>query len=316
MKGESDLKTLSSLLLRCKQGVLSGDIPVIIPLGQARPRPPEFGQFHLHTELFFQVSGATLFQFPSSEYLLKPNEVLLVPPLVTHFEKVRGSDEEFQNLVAYAGKRSCSVHIAKAGLDKRPTIEFIQRRNPPYSGHIAEYLADAIVLQEDLHTVTEEGIADEPIRLLVTTALAHFLFALQINTESIPPTPLYPWQEGMGGSLLVHEARERILAAYSDRALSVQLLAEWLNCSANYLSHSYKAQTGESLTTFINRVRLERAAELLNDTGLSVKEISWACGFSEESYFIKKFSTYFGLTPGHYRRTGRDLLPSPGRLSR
>ncbi|WP_304222486.1 AraC family transcriptional regulator [Gracilinema caldarium] len=234
---------------------------------------------------------------------------------MTHFEKVRGPDDEFQNLVAYAGKRSCSVHIAKAGLDKRPAIEFIQRRNPSYAGHIAEYLSDATVLQEDLYPVTVEQDAAEPIRLLVATALAHFLLALQIRTESIPPSVSSPWQEESGGSSLVHEARERVLAAYSDRALSVQLLAEWLRCSADYLSHIYKTQTGESLTAFINRVRLERAAELLNETGLSVKEISWACGFSEESYFIKKFSTYFGLTPSQYRRTGRDLLPSPGSFS-
>lgn len=310
MKGNPNLILLESLLSRCRDGVLSREIPVIIPLGQARPRPPEFGQFHLQTELFYQVSGSTCFQFPTSEYILGPNRVLLVPPLVTHYEKVRGPDAEFQNLVAYAGKRSCSVHLAKAGLDKRPTIAFIQRRSPPYTGHMAEYLADAIALQEEFHENDKESPIDEPVRLLVAASLSHFLLALRIDGAPIHSAVSAPWQEGGGGSSLVHEARERVLAALSDKTLSVQLLAEWLSCSADYLSHRYKAETGEGLTIFISRTRLERAAELLNDTTLSVKEISWACGFAEESYFIRKFNDFFGCTPGQYRRTNRDLLPS------
>jgi AraC-like DNA-binding protein len=318
MKVDSNSKEIKALLIQCKDGVLSGKIPVYIPLGQARPRPPEFGQFHLQAELFYQISGETYFQFPASEYTLKPNHVLIVPPLVTHFEKVQGNPSSFKNLVAYAGKRYCSVHLAHAGQDKRPTISYIQRRNPSYASHISQYLADATILYETLYKSDYEQRIYETVRLLLATALSHFLLALDTSDpqNSLPSmTNSDPWQEVHYASHLVYEARERVLAAFSDKALSVQLLAEWIGCSADYLSHRYKAETGESLTTYINRIRLERAAELLNESPLSVKEISWACGFSDESYFIRKFSAAFGMTPNLYRRKDRELLPASARRS-
>lgn len=308
------LESLKSQLSCCKAGVLSGDVPVYIPLGQARPRPPQFGQFHLQTELFYQISGETYFQFPTSDYILKPHHVLLVPPLVTHYEKVQGTQGSFQNLVAYASRKSCSVHFAKAGQDSRPAISYIQRRNPPFASHISEYLSDAVFMQESFHDCTGLSSLSESVQLLVSAALSHFLLALEYpesQKQSASSPRSDPWQEVSRGSVLVHEARERVLAAFSDKALSVQLIAEWLGCSADYLSHRFKSETTESLSTYINRIRVERAAELLNKTNLSVKEISWACGFAEESYFIKKFNETFGITPGLYRRTDRELLPAP-----
>ena len=125
MKGNPNLILLESLLSRCRDGVLSREIPVIIPLGQARPRPPEFGQFHLQTELFYQVSGSTCFQFPTSEYILGPNRVLLVPPLVTHYEKVRGPDAEFQNLAFFEVSRRRALEI------ESPQADVLENPQPP-----------------------------------------------------------------------------------------------------------------------------------------------------------------------------------------
>lgn len=96
-------------------------------------------------------------------------------------------------------------------------------------------------------------------------------------------------------------SRAIVLAALSDMDLSVGLLAEWLHCSPDYLSHLFKSATGESLSAFITRKRLERADDLLRTTALSVKEISWACGFSYESYFTRKFKERFGVTPMAHR---------------
>ena len=100
---------------------------------------------------------------------------------------------------------------------------------------------------------------------------------------------------------LIAECRTLALASLTDAELSVARLADWLGCAADYLSHLHKATTGEALASFITGARLERAAELLAETRLSVKEVSWACGFSSESYFIRKFKERYGETPAARR---------------
>lgn len=55
----------------------------------------------------------------------------------------------------------------------------------------------------------------------------------------------------------------------------------------------------------LTQKRLNRACELLRDTGLSVLEISGLCGFSGSSYFGKVFKERFGVSPKAYREEKR-----------
>ncbi|MBR1868516.1 MAG: response regulator [Bacteroidales bacterium] len=63
-----------------------------------------------------------------------------------------------------------------------------------------------------------------------------------------------------------------------------------------------KGLTGQTPNRFITTVRLKYARELLSDkAGHSVSEVSYMCGFSTPSYFIKTFKSFYGLTPSAFR---------------
>ena len=83
--------------------------------------------------------------------------------------------------------------------------------------------------------------------------------------------------------------------------LTLSKLADHLHLNYSYLSSYFKQRTNENLTTYINRVRTEKAKELLGNPHLSIAEVSRMAGYSEHNYFSKVFKKMTGLTPNEYR---------------
>ena len=55
-------------------------------------------------------------------------------------------------------------------------------------------------------------------------------------------------------------------------------------------------------TDYLNSVRIAKAREMLDNTGMSVNEICQATGFNSVQNFIRVFKKYVGMTPGQYRK--------------
>ena len=79
-------------------------------------------------------------------------------------------------------------------------------------------------------------------------------------------------------------------------------LAERMHLSRSRLTHLFKAQTGSSLTQYLRGLRLRKAAVLLENTFLSVKETMTAVGITDLSHFVRDFKRAFGYTPTEYRK--------------
>ena len=80
-------------------------------------------------------------------------------------------------------------------------------------------------------------------------------------------------------------------------------------CSRSYIAHSFKRYTGKSLPEYVNSLRIESAKEMLEDSGISVAEISAIVGFEERSYFAKCFTKTTGISPREWRQKyGKQLV--------
>ena len=85
--------------------------------------------------------------------------------------------------------------------------------------------------------------------------------------------------------------------------LNLGFIAEKFNISIAYLSRSFKNITGEKYIDYLNRIRMERAAEkLLDYSNLKVKDIAEMVGFENPYYFMKRFKQHFDCTPSEYRK--------------
>ena len=74
--------------------------------------------------------------------------------------------------------------------------------------------------------------------------------------------------------------------------------------SPSYFSTVFKEETGEGFSDFVNRLRVEKAADLLTGSELSLADIALSCGFGEQSWFSKVFKRRMGVSPGRYRDAG------------
>ncbi len=72
--------------------------------------------------------------------------------------------------------------------------------------------------------------------------------------------------------------------------------------SREYLSRSLKKYLNTSLSEFIHNVRLEYASNLLVNSNLNINDICEDCGFDNLSYFYRKFSSRYGVSPSAYRK--------------
>ena len=91
-----------------------------------------------------------------------------------------------------------------------------------------------------------------------------------------------------------------IKANYTDANFNVSMIAYNYNTSISSLSRFYKRNTGTGLLDEINRCRIEKAKELLNQN-YSVKAVANTVGFINSNAFIRTFKNYEGMTPGQYK---------------
>lgn len=78
-------------------------------------------------------------------------------------------------------------------------------------------------------------------------------------------------------------------------------MAKQVGMSVSTLSRHFKDRTGISPVEYLIRVRLKKAALLLQDQELSISAISDMTGFSDSNYFCRQFRKHFGMSPGKYR---------------
>ena len=103
----------------------------------------------------------------------------------------------------------------------------------------------------------------------------------------------------------VLESAVNYIANNLDGSLSVNLIARNTNSSKTVLYQRFRQAFDCTVSEYVNRRRVERSAELLRTTDLSVEEIAQRTGFSGTSYYCKIFKKQMGLSPFRYRQSAK-----------
>ena len=83
--------------------------------------------------------------------------------------------------------------------------------------------------------------------------------------------------------------------------ISLSELAQSVNLSVWRLCHVFKSDVGMPPIRYLRLLRMERAKDLLESSFLSVKEIGFRVGLTDESHFVRDFKSTYGLSPSCYR---------------
>ncbi|MNM85262.1 Arabinose operon regulatory protein [compost metagenome] len=95
--------------------------------------------------------------------------------------------------------------------------------------------------------------------------------------------------------------------SYRER-VSIPDLAKRSCMSPSRLSHLFKEQVGDTIIGTVNKIRLEKASQLLAFTTRQVAEIAGDVGIDSPDHFARMFCQVYGETPSGYRKRKRDGL--------
>jgi len=84
--------------------------------------------------------------------------------------------------------------------------------------------------------------------------------------------------------------------------ISINELAAKLSYTRSHLSKEFKKQTGECLKSYIDRIRLDKAREMLSYSDFSISDISFQLGFKDIFSFSRFFKHRTGTSPRKYRK--------------
>lgn len=83
--------------------------------------------------------------------------------------------------------------------------------------------------------------------------------------------------------------------------LTLSSLADLFGFNKTYLATCFKRETGSTVTSYINALRLEYARTLLSISNQEIGEICMSVGFTDQSYFSRIFKEKYELSPSDYR---------------
>lgn len=99
---------------------------------------------------------------------------------------------------------------------------------------------------------------------------------------------------------IIHQAKSYIEKNF-EKKISLESLASHINLSKQYLCYIFKRETGENVSVYINKIRVEKAKDLIKKYDYKVKELFDKVGFSDQQYFCKTFKKVTGITIAEYK---------------
>ena len=97
---------------------------------------------------------------------------------------------------------------------------------------------------------------------------------------------------------------ERYIREHIDEPLHREVLAAVAGFSVPHFHRIFTACVGESISSYVRRVRMQRAGRKLRMGAVDITEVALAAGYETHAAFGKAFKQQFGLSPSEFRQLG------------
>jgi AraC-like DNA-binding protein len=149
------------------------------------------------------------------------------------------------------------------------------------------------------------GEGDDPTKMMTTAATAEGIYE-RIKAMYVKVCELAQAERTEHHDNLLQSIRRFIDEHYHDNNLGLAMIADHLGLNPIYISSFFKKYSGENMTDYITRVRVEHAKKLLAQP-YTVQEIAERVGYANNIVLTRVFKKLEGITPGKYRERLRDL---------
>ena len=253
---------------------------------------------HNYIEMVYMCRGQTRHTVNgSTEILLKAGELLLL-------------NQHARHAIAPASKEDIAVNFIVLPQFFDVALEMIGPHNPRSNFLIGSLrqdtdgisflhfqVSDVLPVQNLLENLIWNLQKQEPNRRSLNQNTMGLLFLQLLNcTERLATDETSAYQNA-----LVMAALREIEEHY--KTASLGNLASEHHVSLAYLSRLVKESTGKSFKMLLQAKRLSKAAALLRQSRMPVREILTAVGYENSSYFYRIFQSAYGKSPNEYRNS-------------
>jgi len=158
------------------------------------------------------------------------------------------------------------------------------------------------ILYSLMETYAQQAISRKSHSLTHTLGylLAHLIETNKGQQDDLQDKPAVV----RSGPVRILQKVNQFIYANIGAAFSIETLAEEVGVSASHLRLLVRTQIGMGLGYYINRIRINHAQRLLQDSDLPIKRIAFDCGFNSSQSFARAFRRATGVAPHRYRKHG------------
>ena len=236
--------------------------------------------------IHYILKGRGKFYCDNNEYELKESNAFLIEPNAMTFYQADFNDPWEYIWIGFKGEKVHEI-LKRMGLSYQNPILCIDKKNKLIS--IAEGL-----LSTDSSGLKEELKRQALLYDFLSTICGNTLYSQSMSKSN----------EIRNNNYLV-QAIEFIQNNFY-HTINVADVSSYLGISRNYLFTLFKKNIGHSPLEYLTYCRLSRACHLLDDSGLSVENVAYSCGYESLSVFSKAFKQKYNISPSAYRKLKQE----------
>ncbi len=254
---------------------------------------------HLHTEtvelLFIHSDGGEIL-LGNYHYMLKKNMIFIVPPRVMHATLPQPAEQYARSVLTLSAKRLQKI-LAYSDFPTEFSSVFREEKglpillDKPTAERMDKLFHDLV---DPTETPYHKGI--DMARCLEILGLCMQCYTQQKNKDK--------------GKITLSGVVSYIQNHYAE-PLTLGMFADMLHITPYHLCRLFKKETGMTVMEYLLEIRLQKASELLKNTGLLIAQIAFDSGFSDESYFCRAFRRSKGISPSAYRKVKQEQSARP-----
>jgi len=98
-------------------------------------------------------------------------------------------------------------------------------------------------------------------------------------------------------SQLITNIKKYILDNYNDPSLCLNKISDEFLISESYFSYLFKEETGENFSTYLERIRMEQAVQLIKESDINISNLYQEIGYNNSNTFRRAFKKIYGISP-------------------